>query len=132
MDIIKLNGGQPANFLDVGGGATAEAIKHAFDLITGDPKVTAIFVNIFGGIVRCDAIAQGLISVVENMNLRIPIIARLQGTNMEQAAKLINESGLKIFSIDDLQTAAEKAVQFSKVVKMARDIDVGVEFSLGI
>ncbi|EKG20148.1 Succinyl-CoA synthetase beta subunit [Macrophomina phaseolina MS6] len=132
MDIIKLNGGQPANFLDVGGGATPEAIKQAFELITSDPKVTAIFVNIFGGIVRCDAIAKGLISVVQSMNLRIPIIARLQGTNMEAAHKLINESGLKIFSIDDLQNAAEKSVQFSKVVKMARDIDVGVEFTLGI
>ncbi|PSK55739.1 hypothetical protein B9Z65_4617 [Elsinoe australis] len=132
MDIIKLNGGQPANFLDVGGGATPEAIKQAFDLITSDPKVTAIFVNIFGGIVRCDAIAKGLIQVVESMNLRIPIIARLQGTNGEQAHKLINESGLKIFSIDDLQEAATKAVQFSKIVKQARDIDIGVEFTLGI
>jgi succinyl-CoA synthetase beta subunit len=132
MDIIKLNGGAPANFLDVGGGATPEAIKSAFDLITADPKVTAIFVNIFGGIVRCDAIAKGLIGVAETMNLRIPIIARLQGTNMEAAQKLIDESGLKIFSINDLQTAAEKSVQFSKVVKMARDIDVGVEFNLGI
>ena len=135
MDIIKLNGGQPANFLDVGGGATPQAIKQAFDLITSDPKVTAIFVNIFGGIVRCDAIAQGLISVVESMNLRTPIVARLQGTNMEKAAKLvcvflahrivlmhskINDSGLKIFSIDDLQNAAEKSVQFSKVVKMGK------------
>ena len=137
MDIIKLNGGQPANFLDVGGGATPQAIKQAFDLITSDPKVTAIFVNIFGGIVRCDAIAQGLISVVESMNLRTPIVARLQGTNMEKAHQLvsrlhlpilmessvntnvqINESGLKIFSIEDLQSAAEKSVQFSKVVKM--------------
>ena len=134
MDIIKLNGGSPANFLDVGGGATPQAIKQAFDLITSDPKVTAIFVNIFGGIVRCDAIAQGLISVVQSMNLRTPIVARLQGTNMEKAAKLvsstarveteplincsqINESGLKIFSIEDLQSAAEKSVQFSKLVK---------------
>ncbi|KAF2843708.1 putative succinyl-CoA synthetase beta subunit [Patellaria atrata CBS 101060] len=132
MDIIKLNGGNPANFLDVGGGATPEAIKQAFDLITSDPKVTAIFVNIFGGIVRCDAIAKGLISVVQSMNLRTPVIARLQGTNMEAAHKLINESGLKIFSIDDLQSAAEKSVQFSKVVKMAREIDVGVEFNLGL
>jgi succinyl-CoA synthetase beta subunit len=90
MDIIKLNGGAPANFLDVGGGATPEAIKQAFELITSDPKVTAIFVNIFGGIVRCDAIAKGLISVVESMNLRIPIIARLQGTNGEQAHKLVS------------------------------------------
>jgi succinyl-CoA synthetase beta subunit len=120
MDIIKLNGGSPANFLDVGGGATPAAIKSAFDLITSDPKVTAIFVNIFGGIVRCDAIAQGLINVVQDMNLRTPIVARLQGTNMELAHKLINESGLKIFSIEDLQDAAEKSVQFSKVVKMGK------------
>jgi succinyl-CoA synthetase beta subunit len=132
MDIIKLNGGNPANFLDVGGGATPAAIKSAFELITSDPKVSAIFVNIFGGIVRCDAIAQGLINVVQEMGLRTPIIARLQGTNMEQAHKLINDSGLKIFSIEDLQNAAEKSVQFSKVVKMAREIDVGVEFTLGI
>jgi succinyl-CoA synthetase beta subunit len=89
MDIIKLNGGTPANFLDVGGGATAEAIRSAFDLITSDPKVTAIFVNIFGGIVRCDAIAQGLINVVQQMNLRTPIVCRLQGTNMEKAHELV-------------------------------------------
>merc|ERR1712072_879406 len=132
MDIIKLNGGQPANFLDVGGGATPEAIKEAFELITSDPKVTAIFVNIFGGIVRCDDIAKGLVNVVDQMNLRLPVVARLQGTNVEAAQKVINDSGLKIFSIDDLQSAAEKSVQFSKVVKMARDIDVGVEFTLGI
>ncbi|KAI5848170.1 hypothetical protein BZA05DRAFT_376451 [Tricharina praecox] len=132
MDIIKLNGGEPANFLDCGGGATGQAIEEAFRLITNDPKVTAIFVNIFGGIVRCDAIAKGLIATVSNMNLRIPIVARLQGTNMAEAQQLIADSGLKIFSFEDLQAAAEKAVQFSKVVKMARDIDVGVEFTLGI
>merc|ERR1712000_493187 len=132
MDIIKLNGGQPANFLDVGGGATPAAIKEAFELITSDPKVTAIFVNIFGGIVRCDDIAKGLVNVVDQMNLRLPVVARLQGTNVEKAAELVNNSGLKIFSITDLQEAAAKAVDFSKIVKMAREIDVGVEFSLGI
>ncbi|PKS12165.1 hypothetical protein jhhlp_001463 [Lomentospora prolificans] len=132
MDIIKLNGGNPANFLDVGGGATPQAIKEAFELITSDPKVTAIFVNIFGGIVRCDHIAHGLINTVQTLNLKVPIIARLQGTNMAEAHRLISDSGLKIFSIDDLQDAAEKSVQLSKVVKMARDIDVGVEFTLGI
>ena len=151
MDIIKINGGTPANFLDVGGGATPEAIKSAFTLITSDPKVTAIFVNIFGGIVRCDAIAQGLINVVQQMKLQLPIVCRLQGTNMEKAADLVspllalsmsttmlilseqvNNSGLKIFSMTDLQDAAEKVVDFSKIVKMAREIDVGVEFSLGI
>ena len=118
MDIIKLNGGQPANFLDVGGGATPAAIKEAFELITSDPKVTAIFVNIFGGIVRCDHIAHGLINTAKTLDLKVPIIARLQGTNMEEAHRLINDSGMKIFSIDDLQDAAEKSVQLSKVVKM--------------
>ena len=117
MDIIKLNGGSPANFLDVGGGATPAAIKSAFDLITSDSKVSAIFVNIFGGIVRCDDIARGLVGVVGEMGLRTPVVARLQGTNVEQAQKVINESGLKIFSLEDLQGAAEKVVQFSKIVK---------------
>ena len=118
MDIIQLHGGRPANFLDVGGGATPDAIRSAFDLITADPHVSAIFVNIFGGIVRCDAIAQGLVHVVRHMGLRVPVIARLQGTNVDAAHAIINDSGLKIFSIDDLQTAAEKSVQLSKVVKM--------------
>ena len=98
MDIIKLNGGQPANFLDVGGGATPQAIKQAFELITSDPKVTAIFVNIFGGIVRCDAIAQGLIAVVKDMNLRTPIVARLQGTNMDMAHKLVSHAIMRMMS----------------------------------
>lgn len=120
MDIIKLNGGQPANFLDVGGGATPAAIKEAFELITSDSKVSAIFVNIFGGIVRCDAIAHGLINTVKALDLKIPIIARLQGTNMEAAHALINDSGMKIFSIDDLQSAAERAVQLSKIVKTGK------------
>ena len=90
MDIIKLNGGQPANFLDVGGGATPAAIKEAFELITSDPKVTAIFVNIFGGIVRCDHIAHGLINTAQTLDLKVPIIARLQGTNVEEARRLID------------------------------------------
>ncbi|KAM0282968.1 hypothetical protein ACHAQH_002779 [Verticillium albo-atrum] len=132
MDIIKLNGGAPANFLDVGGGATPQAIKEAFELITSDAKVSAIFVNIFGGIVRCDHIATGLINTVQALDLKIPIIARLQGTNMEAAQKIIADSGMKIFAIDELQSAAEKAVQLSKVVKLARESDVGVEFTLGI
>lgn len=130
MDIIKLYGGDPANFLDCGGGATAAAIEEAFRLITSESKVTAIFVNIFGGIVRCDNIAKGLIAVTQNMNLNIPIVARLQGTNLEEAQRLISESGLKIFSFVDLDEAAQKVCQLSKVVQMARDIDVNVSFEL--
>ena len=132
MDIIKLNGGEPANFLDVGGSANAQAIAQAFGLITKDPKVTAIFVNIFGGIVRCDHIAQGLISVVKDMNLTIPIVVRLQGTKQAEAQKLVQESGMKLFPEDELDAAAQKVCNLSKIVKQARDIDVGVTFELGL
>jgi succinyl-CoA synthetase beta subunit len=130
MDIIKLYGGDPANFLDCGGGATAQAIEKAFELITSEPGVTAIFVNIFGGIVRCDNIAKGLIAVTQNMNINIPIVVRLQGTKVEEAQQLISDSGLKIFSFKDLDEAAEKVCQLSKVVQMAREIDVNVSFEL--
>ncbi len=116
MDIIKLNGGQPANFLDVGGGATPQAIKQAFDLITSDPKVTAIFVNIFGGIVRCDAIAQGLISVVESMNLRTPIVARLQGTNMEKAHQLVRRNCRFLFRSAWLTCNIDQRVGFEDLL----------------
>ncbi|KAG5518561.1 hypothetical protein PMAC_002957 [Pneumocystis sp. 'macacae'] len=128
MDIIKLNGGEPANFLDVGGSASPESIREAFDLITKDPRVTTIFVNIFGGIVKCDDIARGLISVMENMNLRIPVVARLQGTNYEEAQKIINNSGLRFFCFIDLDEAAYKACHFSKIVRFSKDIDVDVSF----
>ncbi|KAK9323408.1 succinate--CoA ligase [Lipomyces orientalis] len=130
MDIIKLNGGEPANFLDCGGGATAEAIRQAFGILLREPKVTAIFVNIFGGIVRCDNIAKGLIATTQEMNITVPIVARLQGTNVEEAQRLINNSGLKIFSFTDLDEAAQKVCQLSKVVSLAREIDVNVSFEL--
>ncbi|EMR09813.1 hypothetical protein PNEG_01994 [Pneumocystis murina B123] len=128
MDIIKLNGGEPANFLDVGGSASAESIKEAFSLIIKDPKVTTIFVNIFGGIVRCDYIARGLISVMKDLNLSIPIIVRLQGTKQEEAQDILNSSGLQFFSYIDLDEAAYKACHFSKIMKLSRDIDVDISF----
>lgn len=130
MDIIKLYGGEPANFLDCGGGATAEAIREAFNLLLRESKVTAIFVNIFGGIVRCDNIAKGLIVTAQEMNITVPIVARLQGTNVEEAHRLISDSGLKIFSFTELDEAAQKVCQLSKVVSMAREIDVNVSFEL--
>ncbi|KAK9460882.1 succinate--CoA ligase [Lipomyces oligophaga] len=130
MDIIKLYGGNPANFLDCGGGATAEAIREAFSILLRENKVTAIFVNIFGGIVRCDNIAKGLIATAQEMNITVPIIARLQGTNVDEAQRLISDSGLKIFSFTDLDEAAQKACQLSKFVSMAREIDVNVSFEL--
>ncbi|KAI8893776.1 hypothetical protein BC833DRAFT_615910 [Globomyces pollinis-pini] len=129
MDIIKLHGGDPANFLDVGGGAQKEQVAEAFKIISSDPRVSAILVNIFGGIMRCDIIAQGIIAAVQELGLELPLIVRLQGTEVEAAKKLIQESGLKIFSIDDLDEAASKAVKMSEIVQLGREADVKVSFS---
>jgi succinyl-CoA synthetase beta subunit len=114
MDIIKLHGGDPANFLDVGGGATTERVAEAFKLITSDTKVKAILVNIFGGIVRCDLIAEGIITAVREVGLDIPVVVRLEGTRVEEGKMLLNESGLKIISADGLSDAADKVVAMSR------------------
>ena len=128
MDIIKLHGGEPANFLDVGGGANSKQVTEAFKIISSDPRVTAILVNIFGGIMRCDVIAQGIIDAANQLNLEIPLIVRLQGTQVDAARKLIQESGLRMFAIDDLDAAASKAVKLSNIVEMARKANVKVAF----
>ena len=108
MDMIQLSGGQPANFLDVGGTANAERVEKAFNIILSDPNVKAILVNIFGGIVRCDRVAQGVIDAYNNIGaINVPIIVRLQGTNADIAKKMIDESGLKVFSAIELKEAAE-------------------------
>ncbi|KAJ3184829.1 beta' subunit [Gaertneriomyces sp. JEL0708] len=129
MDIIKLHGGDPANFLDVGGSARADQVTEAFKIISSDPRVTAILVNIFGGIMRCDVIAQGIIEAVNQLGLRLPLIVRLQGTEVDAAKKLIRESGLKIIAEDDLDEAARKSVAMSKIVESARKagVDVAIE-----
>ncbi|WP_348672498.1 ADP-forming succinate--CoA ligase subunit beta [uncultured Abyssibacter sp.] len=114
MDIIKLHGGQPANFLDVGGGATAERVTEAFKLITSGADVKAILVNIFGGIVRCDLIAEGIIEAVKQVGLTIPVVARLEGTNVEQGRKLLEESDFEIIPAVDLTDAAKKVVEAAK------------------
>ncbi|MBV59968.1 MAG: ADP-forming succinate--CoA ligase subunit beta [Nevskiales bacterium] len=114
MDIIKLHGGQPANFLDVGGGATAERVTEAFKLITSGGDVKAILVNIFGGIVRCDLIAEGIIEAVRQVGLTIPVVARLEGTNVEQGRKLLEESDFEIIPAVDLTDAATKVVAAAK------------------
>ncbi|HUS25061.1 MAG TPA: ADP-forming succinate--CoA ligase subunit beta [Candidatus Binatia bacterium] len=114
MDIIKLHGGAPANFLDVGGGATKERVTEAFKLITSSRDVKAILVNIFGGIVRCDLIAEGIIAAVKEVGLKIPVVARLQGTNMEQGRDLLKNSGLKIIPAADLTEAAKAVVAAAK------------------
>ncbi len=110
MDVIKLEGGEPANFLDVGGGANKERVTEAFKLILSDEDVKAIFVNIFGGIVRCDMIAEGIIAAVKEVDVKVPVIVRLEGTNVEEGKKLLRESGLAITPADDINDGAKKAV----------------------
>jgi len=114
MDLIKLHGGSPANFLDVGGGATAERVTVAFNLILSNPKVRAILVNIFGGIVRCDLIAEGVITAVKNVGVKVPVVVRLEGTNAEKARELLAQSGLKVIAASDLTDAAQKVVAAAK------------------
>jgi len=110
MDIIKLYGAEPANFLDVGGGASKEKVTAAFKIITADPNVKGILVNIFGGIMRCDVIAEGVIAAVREVGLKVPLVVRLEGTNVELGKKIIAESGLNVISADDLDDAAKKIV----------------------
>lgn len=114
MDIIKLHGGEPANFLDVGGGATKERVAEAFKLILADKNVNAVLVNIFGGIMRCDVIAEGIVAAAKEIQLKVPMVVRLRGTNMDQGRKILDESGLKIISEGDLTQAAAKVVSASK------------------
>jgi succinyl-CoA synthetase beta subunit len=110
MDVIKLNGGEPANFLDVGGGSNASRVKEAFKLILTSPTLEAILVNIFGGIVRCDEIAEGIIAAVREVGVTVPVVVRLEGTNVDQGKTLLNESGLAIIAADNLNDAAQKVV----------------------
>ncbi|MGN6583542.1 MAG: ADP-forming succinate--CoA ligase subunit beta [Rhizobiaceae bacterium] len=110
MDIIKLYGAEPANFLDVGGGASKEKVTAAFKIITADPNVKGILVNIFGGIMRCDVIAEGVVAAVKEVGLKVPLVVRLEGTNVELGKKIIRESGLDVVPADDLDDAAQKIV----------------------
>ena len=110
MDVIKLNGGQPANFLDVGGGSDAERVKEAFKLILTAEHLEAILVNIFGGIVRCDEIAEGIVAAVREVGVEVPVVVRLEGTNVDQGKQLLQESGLALIAADNLNDAAQKVV----------------------
>ena len=114
MDIIKLYGEAPANFLDVGGGATTEKVAAAFKIITSDPKVKGILVNIFGGIMKCDIIAAGVVAAVKEVGLQVPLVVRLEGTNVELGKTIISESGLNVIAADDLDDAAQKIVKAVK------------------
>jgi succinyl-CoA synthetase beta subunit len=110
MDLIKLHGGMPANFLDVGGGASAETVTKAFKIILADSNVKAILVNIFGGIMRCDIIAEGIITAVKEVGMTIPVVVRLEGTNVDLGKQMLRESGLNIISAENLTDAAKQAV----------------------
>ncbi len=119
MDIIKLKGGEPANFLDVGGGATAERVTVAFKIILSDPNVKGILVNIFGGIMKCDVIAEGVIAAAREVNLSVPLVVRLEGTNVTKGKELMANSGLPIISADDLDDAAQKVVEATQKAQEA-------------
>jgi succinyl-CoA synthetase beta subunit len=114
MDIVKLAGGEPANFLDVGGGANVEQIANAFRILMGDPDVKVVFINIFGGILRVDRLAKGIIEASKMVEIRVPIVARLEGTNAEEGRKLLLESGLNIVPVKDMWEGAQKAVELAK------------------
>jgi succinyl-CoA synthetase beta subunit len=114
MDIIKLYGAEPANLLDVGGGATTDKVTAAFKIITADPRVKGILVNIFGGIMRCDVIAEGVVAAVREVGLQVPLVVRLEGTNVEKGKEIINSSGLNVIAADDLKDGAEKIVKAVK------------------
>mmetsp|Transcript_31342 Transcript_31342/g.58112 ORF Transcript_31342/g.58112 Transcript_31342/m.58112 type:complete len:453 (-) Transcript_31342:140-1498(-) len=128
MDIIQLKGGSPANFLDVGGGANEKQVQKAFELLNSDEKVLAILVNIFGGIMRCDVIANGIINAAQEIGITKPLVVRLQGTNVEEAKKLIEGCGFRMILAEDLEDAAEKAVGVAGIVKQAKEIKVGLKF----
>jgi succinyl-CoA synthetase beta subunit len=110
MDIIKLAGGEPANFLDVGGGATAEQVRHAFEILVSDDSVQAVLINIFGGILRCDRLATGVVEAVQKVGVKVPVVVRLEGTNVEEGKRILQESGMKFIVADGMKDAAEKAV----------------------
>jgi succinyl-CoA synthetase beta subunit len=114
MDIIKLYGAEPANFLDIGGGASREKVTAAFKIITADPKVKGILVNIFGGIAKCDVIAEGVIAAVKDVGLKVPLVVRLEGTNVDLGKDIIRRSGLNVIPADDLNDAAKKIVKAVK------------------
>jgi succinyl-CoA synthetase beta subunit len=114
MDIVKLAGGEPANFLDVGGGASPEQIQNAFRILSSDPRVKAVFINVFGGILRCDRLAEGVIAAVKTLGLRLPVVVRMEGTNVELGKKMLAESGLALTSAEDMGDGARKVVALAR------------------
>ena len=113
MDIIKYAGGSPANFLDVGGGASAEQVKNAFRILMSDPSVKAVFINIFGGILRCDVLATGVVSAAKELQLKVPVVVRMEGTNVELGQQILRDSGLNFTVANGMKDGAEKVVQLA-------------------
>src|SRR5215831_2704826 len=114
MDIVKLHGGEPANFLDVGGGASPEQIENAFRILSSDPSVRAVFINVFGGILRCDRLAEGLIAAIRKLGIALPVVVRMEGTNVELGKKMLAESGLNFVNAADMGEGAARAVALAK------------------
>jgi succinyl-CoA synthetase beta subunit len=125
MDIVKLSGGEPANFLDVGGGASPEQIENAFRILSSDPRVKAVFINVFGGILRCDRLAEGVIAAVNKLGLRLPVVVRMEGTNVELGRKMLAESGLPLTNAEDMGDGARKAVALARGASLKRATSVG-------
>ena len=130
MDLIKLHEGEPANFLDVGGNATVDQVTEAFKLITSDKRVNSILVNIFGGIMRCDVIAKGIVHAARMLEIKVPIVVRLQGQKVEEAKEIISNSGLRILSCDDLDEAARLCVKLANIVQLAKEAHIDVRFEV--
>jgi len=121
MDIIKLAGGEPANFLDVGGGANAEQIRNAFKILMSDANVKAVLINIFGGILRCDVLAAGVVAAVKELSVNVPIVVRMEGTNVEEGKRILRDSGLKFSTADSMGEAADKVVAQAAAFKADRE-----------
>jgi succinyl-CoA synthetase beta subunit len=113
MDIIKYEGGSPANFLDVGGGASAEQVKNAFRILLSDPAVRAVFINIFGGILRCDVLATGVVAAAKDLSVKIPVVVRMEGTNVERGQQILRDSGLNFTIADGMKDGARKVVNLA-------------------
>jgi len=130
MDIIKLHGGSPANFLDIGGGASERQVLEAFRIVSNDPNVKGILVNIFGGIMRCDIIALGLVNAVKQLGLRVPVVVRLHGTNVDKGKQIIENSGLRLIATQSLEEAAEQVVKIADIMEVAEKVHLKVSFAL--
>ena len=117
MDIVQLAGGEPANFLDVGGGASPEQIENAFRILSSDPSVKAVFINVFGGILRCDRLAAGVIAAVRKLGLKLPVVVRMEGTNVELGRKMLAESGLALTTATDMGDGAQKVVELARATR---------------